>query len=75
MSFLGIRVNKDLEELIPNLTQTDGTLSDIELAVMETRLRELLASLSQLKWIIEAQSAFVESIIPQNAPDDMRRVP
>ena len=42
---------------------------------METRLRELLAALSQLKWIFQAQAAFMDSIIHDNAPNNIWSIP
>ena len=67
----GVRVNKTLEGLIPDVTDTTGTMKDVDWATIEARLRELLIALSKLKWVFEAQAAFVDAIIPENAPDNI----
>jgi len=71
----GVRVNKSLEELIPEISDTSSALKDVEWAAMEAKLRELLIALSQMKWVFEAQAAFVDTVIPENSPDDIWKIP
>ena len=64
-----------MEDLVPGVSNTDATMSDVDLALMEARLREMLLALSQLKWATEAQAAFIDSIFPDNAPKEIQSIP
>ena len=50
-------------------------MKDVDWATIEARLRELLIALSQLKWVFEARAAFVDAVIPENAPDHIWKIP
>jgi len=69
-----VRVNKSLEELIPGIHDTSCPVKDGDWALMEAKLRELLIALSQLKWVLEAHSAFVDTVIPEASPDGVWRI-
>ena len=71
----GVKINKTLEELIPEISDTTSTMKDVEWATIEAKLRELLIALSQMKWVFEAQAAFVDAVIPENSPDDIWKIP
>jgi len=75
MFLYSMRIKKSLEELIPGISDTSMAVKDAEWAAMEARLRELLIALSQLKWVFEAQAAFVDSVIPENSPEGIWRIP
>ena len=45
----GIRVNRNLEDLVPELTNTTNALSNIDLSRLEARLRQLMVAFSQFK--------------------------
>ena len=70
-----IRVNRSFDQLISGVRNVNASLTDVELAIMETQVRESVLAISNLKWVFEAQSAFVQHLLPENAGEDLRRIP
>ena len=64
-----------VEQLVPGFKATNASLSDMDLAMLEAQCRESLIALSQLKWLMEAQAAFTEAILPMGLAENEAKIP
>ena len=61
-----VKLSKTLEQLIPGLKNSAGSISDMECQAIEAQMRESLLALSQLKWILETQLAFYSPLVEES---------